>query len=1036
MARRTTVRGVVAALAVLAVTAGPGPLALASTTPAGTATSGTTSAGTALTGTALAAEKVFQSDRYIPRRDRIYSAGPGGYLHAQEGRSGYLWTSYDTGATTELGELSRLELPAYPGSSSDVVTEVVSANQKVVLRDVPAGTTTDVSLTHGSYAATFGRHVLTQARDAAGDRVLWLYGDGAPPEGALVQEWPTGIKAGFSVLGGDSDTAVIGYALPNGERHLVTVDLAGARVTGEVTVPVAPTGVALSADRLVWWSGSTLAHVLDRADLSAAETTVTLPGTEGIPSVGIAGRWLVAARSVPSGSHDLADDSGERLMAVPLTGGDPVTLLRHANTSLVTAPDGGLLAVGGADAGHWAVRRVTDTGAATPTLTELTAVPSVAAKIGRLSLQNGTLATDEADSLFLGAFYTRRIAADGTAGAPAWRDWDGFDVGPYATGDGRAVTFTADSDPTAGSYVRSLDKTDEAGFFYLPSAAGTVLDATGRYAIVNGTSPTKQYVGDLGVYSNLQPIVTRSVTAASVWGTSLWTPGSGTGVVTAKDLKTGKTTETVSTGAPCVPKELQAVGRWIYWSCGPTATAGVWDRTAKKNIPVPAGQALLGDGYLVRHDTSAGALLLIDIADGTAATRKIGDLAAGTSSLRGVTWTVDKFGGPAAYVDADQRIHLVPSEVATQRLSVIESEATDNAGESSAATKPWWQWRGLLAKPAASWQATLTSKATGAVVRTLSGGEVSGNLTARWDTRDSKGALVPNGTYTFRLTAPPADGSGPALTVSQTVRVSEGAAVRRDFSNGASWAPDGIGDALTLTSSGVVGYRPGNGTGGFAKTMTASGWPSSVTLVPFGDLSGDRRNDVLVRFSSGELRVYRTMRGQAFITSTPHTSLGKGWNQYDVLTSPGDLSGDGRPDLIARNSATGAVYLYKGTSTGKLSARVKLYANWKTYKKVVGVGDLNGDGIGDLIAQDKSNNLYRYFGTGKGTFKARVKLFGAWGGSYNAVVGVGDITGDGKADIVSRDTSGNVWRNSGDGKGSFGGRTKIATGWQVYKNVF
>jgi hypothetical protein len=1024
MARRTTARCVVAALAALAVTTGPGPLAV------------TADADNGAGSTALAAETVFQADRYIPRGDRIHSAGPGGYLHVQEGRSGYLWTSYDSGTTTELGDLARLELPAYLGSSSDVVADVVSPTGKVVLRDLSAGTTTDIALTHGTYRATFGTHVLTQAQDADGNRVLWLYGDGAPADGTLVEGWPTGITTNFSVLGGDSGTAVIGYALGNGERHLALVDLATARVTGDVAVSVAPTAVALSADRLVWYrSDSAVAHVLDRADLSAAETTVTLPGTEGTPTVGVAGRWLVVARTVPSNPSDWVDKSGERLMAVPLAGGDPLTLLRHANSSLVTAPDGSLLAVGGTDAGHWAVRRVTDTGAGTPTLTELTVVPPVAARVDRLSLQNGTLATDEADSSFMGAYYTRQIAADGTASAPTWRKWDGHGTGPYATGDGRAVTFTADSDPV-GSYVQSLDKTDQAGFFYLPSASGSVLDVTGRYAIVNGSSPAKQYVGDLGVYSDLQPILTRSVTAASVWGSSLWTQGSGTGVVTAKDLKTGKTTDTVSTGAPCVPKELQAVGRWIYWSCGPTAPAGVWDRTAKKNIPVPSGQALLGDGYLVRHDTSAGALLLTAFADGTAATRKIGDLAAGTSSLRGVTWTVDKFGGPAAYVDADKRIHLVPSEVATQRLAVVESEATDNAWESSAAGSPWWQWRGLLSKPAASWTATLTSKATGAVVRTLSGGKVNGTLTTRWDLRDTKGALVPNGTYTFKLTAPPADGSGPALTVSQTVKVSVGAAVRHDFTNSGTWAPDGTGDALTLTSSGVISYRPGNGTGAFGTAMSASGWPSSVTLVPFGDLNGDRRNDILVRFSSGELRAYRTMRGQAFITSTPHTSLGKGWNQYNVLTSPGDISGDGRPDLIARNSATGAVYLYKGTSVGKLSARVKLYDNWKTYRKIVGIGDLNGDGVGDLIAQDKSNNLYRYYGKGNGTFSARVKLFTAWGSSYNTIVGVGDITGDGKADIISRDTSGNVWRNSGNGKGSFGARVKIASGWQVFKGVF
>ncbi|MFF3461835.1 FG-GAP-like repeat-containing protein [Streptomyces sp. NPDC002619] len=1023
MARRTTTRGVVAALAVLAVTAGPGPLAV------------TADADNGVGSTAFATEKVFQADRYIPRGDRIYSAGPSGYLHAQEGRSGYLWTSYDTGTTTELGDLARLELPAYLGSSSDVVADVASSTQKVVLRDLSAGTATDIALTHGTYWATFGTHVLTQARDTGGNRVLWLYGDGAPADGTLVGGWPTGITTNFTVLGGDSGTAVISYALGNGERHLALVDLATARVTGDVSVPLSPTAVALSADLLVWRSDSRTAHVLDRADLSAAETTVTLPGTEGTPSLGIVGRWLVVARSVPSDPSDLVDMSGERLMAVPLTGGDPLTLLRHANSSLVTAPDGSLLAVGGTDAGHWAVRRVTDTGADTPTLAELTAVPPTAAKIDRLSLQNGMLATDEADSRFIGAYYTRQIAADGTPSAPAWQTWDGRGAGPYATGDGQVVTFTAEPDPNGnGSYVESLDS--QAGF-YLPSAAGTVLDITGRYAIVNGSSPAKQYVGDLGVYTDLKPVVTRSVTAASVWGTSLWTPGSGTGVVTAKDLKTGKTTDTVSTGAPCIPKELQVVGRWIYWSCGPTATAGVWDRTAKKNIPVPSGQALLGDGYLVRHDTSAGALLLTAFAGGTATTRKIGDLAAGTSSLRGVTWTVDKFGGPAAYVDADRRIHLVPSGVATGRLAVVESDATDNAwDESSPAGSPWWQWRGLLSKPAASWKATLTSKATGAVVRTLSGEAVDGTLTTRWDMLDTKGALVPNGTYTFKLTAPPADASGAALTVTRTVKVSTGAAVRHDFTNGGTWAPDGIGDALTLTSSGVVGYRPGDGTGAFGKSMTASGWPSSVTMVPFGDVNGDRRNDILVRFASGELRVYRTMRGQAFVTSTPHTSLGTGWNQYNVLTSPGDITGDGRPDLIARKASTGELFLYKGTSTGKLSARVRIAANWSGYKKIVGVGDITGDGRGDLLAQDRSNTLWRYDGNGSGGFKSRVKLASRWGSSYNVVVGVGDITGDGRADIVSRDTAGNLWRNNGNGAGAFGPRAKIASGWQAYKGVF
>ncbi|MFD4414319.1 hypothetical protein ACFVXW_24075 [Streptomyces sp. NPDC058251] len=68
--------------------------------------------------------------------------------------------------------------------------------------------------------------------------------------------------------------------------------------------------------------------------------------------------------------------------------------------------------------------------------------------------------------------------------------------------------------------------------------------------------------------------------------------------------------------------------------------------------------------------------------------------------------------------------------------------------------------------------------------------------------------------------------------------------------------------------------------------------------------------------------------------------------------------------------------------------------------------------------------------------KDRVKVFSGWGASYNAVVGVGDITGDGKSDLVGRDTSGGLYRNDNKGNGSFGSRVKIASGWQGYKGLF
>ncbi|MGW7726022.1 FG-GAP-like repeat-containing protein [Streptomyces canus] len=378
--------------------------------------------------------------------------------------------------------------------------------------------------------------------------------------------------------------------------------------------------------------------------------------------------------------------------------------------------------------------------------------------------------------------------------------------------------------------------------------------------------------------------------------------------------------------------------------------------------------------------------------------------------------------------------HLFGSRTAWPALAVSGSSVPATAplkGTTTAsnAWAPTW----TLSRPTSSWSVTLTDPA-GRTVRTLTGSTTGLSVTASWNGRTASGSYAANGPLTWTLRATQ-DGAASAVKLaSGTVAVTGGAAVTRDF-GGASATPDGTGDLLTLDSSGALTFQLGKAsTGSFSAKASGSGWPTTIKAIPFGDLSGDRCNDVLVRLSSGALRLYKPGCGAPVKPSTSYTSLGtSGWNQYDVLTSPGDISGDGRPDLIARGASTGTVYLYKGTSTGKLSARAKLYDNWKGYKKIVGAGDLNGDGIGDLLAQDTSHTLYRYDGTGQGTFKPRAKLFTNWGGSYNVIVGVGDITGDGKADLVSRDTGGTLWRNSGDGKGSFGARAKIATGFSGYK---
>lgn len=73
-----------------------------------------------------------------------------------------------------------------------------------------------------------------------------------------------------------------------------------------------------------------------------------------------------------------------------------------------------------------------------------------------------------------------------------------------------------------------------------------------------------------------------------------------------------------------------------------------------------------------------------------------------------------------------------------------------------------WQ----LNKPS-TWRLTL-SNASGTVVRTLTGASTAAAVRPAWDARTDSGTFVPSGTYTWKLTAEPRDGQGPALALTGT----------------------------------------------------------------------------------------------------------------------------------------------------------------------------------------------------------------------------------------------------------------------------
>ncbi|MEU6352206.1 VCBS repeat-containing protein [Streptomyces sp. NPDC047072] len=964
-------------------------------------------------------------------------AGAQGFFHRIEGRSGIVWTRYADGETVAAPASAGAYLVF--GTGSDVLDYRYNDGRSVLF-DAVSGTTRTVRMTegrtlfrfYGSTAVTYRGVPNEDGTTSARDFRLSTVGD----DGAMVDTEIGGVPEGMTLgtsRGADA-TGVFFLARLDGTLRMVEVDRETARVRGWTQpLPSGYTSVRFSRDHVALYGKVSDAKVLvvPRSDLSATPAEVTLGDGTGVgpaSNVALVGDWLV---------HRPSD--GTAVKAVPIKGGASVTLLTSSNLGVSAAPDDTALYLGRTAADDWGFQRlVPGADGGPPVVTQAKALPKPPYRIQGLALHQGRLlVADESRSGYRDT-YLRTVAATGTPTYGARSNYDGTEMMLYScpeaeggcavfgTADNRAVWLTPDGshDRIRASGPGAFDFTEN----YVPSG-GRITDVSGQYVI--HTTATQQLVLRLGDSSG--PKVTRAPGAAALDGDILWTAGGNAGEVTAYNLTTKKTVETLTTEAGCSPTELQALGRYLYWTCGDKA--GVYDRTAKKSVSVPADEAKLGDGYVVTHDKAAGRLTLTTVADGTASSRVIGDLPDTGTSQRDVRWTVDEAGANAAYVDDKEQVHLVPSGVMQQPLRLL-GPAVNSTWLNARYTDPtYYALTSLpLSKPA-NWRMTVRSRTTGKVVDTVDGSESRGDLRAGWDAVTASG-LAPNGTYDWTLSATPVDGVGAPVAASGSFRLVDAAPVHRDHV-GPDGNPDGVGDLLVLNSSGRLNFRTGTGKGTFSGQSSGSAWPTGIKAVPFGDLSGDRCNDVLVRYSSGALRLYKLDCGAYLEPSTPYTVLGiSGWNQYDVLTAPGDVTKDGRPDLIARNSSTGAVYLYKGTSAGKLSARVKLYDNWKTYKKVVGVGDLNGDGVGDLVAQDKANNLYRYFGKGNGTFGARVKVFGAWGGSYNVIVGVGDITGDGRADLVSRDSAGVLWRNGGDGKGSFGGRVKIATGWQSYKGLF
>lgn len=170
-------------------------------------------------------------------------------------------------------------------------------------------------------------------------------------------------------------------------------------------------------------------------------------------------------------------------------------------------------------------------------------------------------------------------------------------------------------------------------------------------------------------------------------------------------------------------------------------------------------------------------------------------------------------------------------------------------------------------------------------------------------------------------------------------------------------------------------------------------------------MDGDGKTDLAVaNQGSNTVSVFRNTSPSAgtisFDTKVDYTTGTEPWS-----ISIDDLDKDGKADLAVTNFISNTISVFRNTSpsTGTISFAPKVDFMTGTHPASVSIGDLDGDGMADLAVANLSSNtvsVLRNTSQSPGIISYADKVDYTTGTGQPYSVAIGDLDGDGKADLA------------------------------------